>query len=76
MSYFIIYSAHPRTGWRCFQACYLGRDAVAAFQQIKGYEQRDPAAQKLQIQSNLKAFDRGREARISDKDTAANSFKP
>lgn len=32
-----------------FEACYLGHNAVATFQQIKGYEQRDPAAQKLQI---------------------------
>lgn len=31
-----------------FQACYLGHN-VATFQQIKGYEQRHPAAQKLQI---------------------------
>lgn len=32
-----------------FQACYLSHNAVVTFQQIKGYEQRDPAAQKLQI---------------------------
>lgn len=49
MRYILIHSAWPRTGWRHFQACYFGHGAVAAFQQIKGYEQRDPAAQKLQI---------------------------
>lgn len=38
-----------RTGQRSFQALYLGQSALATFQQIKEYEQRDPAAQKLQI---------------------------